>query len=82
VGATAITFNLAIVDTVGAGFLSVNPGDVTTFTAATINWSANGQILNNGTVCKLDAQRRLMVFCGGAATASTQFVIDVTGYYR
>lgn len=80
-GATAIAYNLAIVDTVGAGFLSVTPGSSATFSAASINWSGTGQILANGQLAKLDASRRVKVFAGGGSGAATHFVIDVQGYY-
>jgi hypothetical protein len=78
-GATAITANVTVVDTVGAGFLTVNPGGVTTVGAATINWSATGQVLNNGVTLTLDAARQLTIICGGGG--STDVVIDVSGFY-
>jgi hypothetical protein len=80
-GATAIAYNLAVVDTVGAGFLSVTPGSSATFSAASINWSGTGQILANGQLAKLDTSRRVKVFAGGGSGAATHFVIDVQGYY-
>jgi hypothetical protein len=82
VGATAITCNVTVVDTVGAGFLTVNPGGSTVVESAAINWSATGQVLNNGIVARLDDQRRLTVTAGGGAGVSTNVVIDVTGFYR
>jgi hypothetical protein len=81
-GASAITCNVTVVDTVGAGFLTVNPGGETVVQSAAINWSATGQVLNNGIVARLDTQRRLTIIAGGGAGASTNVVIDVTGYYR
>jgi hypothetical protein len=80
-GATAITANVTVAATVGAGFLAVNPGGVTTVGASTINWSAAGQILANGVTLTLGGDRQLNVIAGGSGGASTQFVIDVTGYY-
>ncbi len=81
-GATAIAANVTVVDTVGAGFLTANPGGVHDVNAATINWSASGQILNNGVILTLDAGRELNVIAGGGTGTATHFVIDVTGYYR
>jgi hypothetical protein len=78
-GAAAIALNLSITDTVGGGFLSVAPGDASTFASASINWSESNQILNNGTVAKVDANRQVRVFAGGGG--ATHFIIDVTGYY-
>jgi hypothetical protein len=81
-GATAITANITVVNTVSAGFLTANPGGNTTVSAATINWFASGQILNNGVTLAIGAAARdLTVIAGGSSGASTDFVIDVTGYF-
>jgi hypothetical protein len=79
VGATAITANVTVVSIAGGGFLTCNPGGVTAVDAATINWSAAGQILNNGVTLTLNSTRQLNVIAGGGGT--TDFIIDVTGYY-
>lgn len=81
VGATAVLANVTVVDTVGAGFLAVNPGGVTSVAAATINWSSSGQVLNNGVSLTLGADRRVTIVPGGSPGASTHVVIDVTGYF-
>ena len=78
-GATAITANVGVVDTVGSGFVAVNPGGTTTVSAASINWFAAGQILNNGQNLTLNATREVTLIAGGGG--STHVVIDVTGYY-
>ncbi len=75
-GATAVMFNLAVVNTVGVGFLSVTPGTALELSAASINWFGTNQILNNGTMSTLDSDRQLKVFGGGTA----DFVIDITAY--
>ena len=80
-GATAITANVTVVSTIGAGFLAINPGGNTTVGAAAINWSEAGQILNNGLNLTINATRQVTVICGGTGGAATQFVIDVTGYF-
>jgi hypothetical protein len=79
-GATAITYNLTIAKTSGIGFLAVAPGDATEAKASTINWSSEGFVIANAGLVKLDDDRRIKVFCGGAGT--TDFIIDITGYYR
>lgn len=79
-GATAIACNLTIVNTVGGGFLTVNPGGTTAVTAASINWSTNGQVLNNGIIAAINpTTRQVTVVAGGGGTCD--FVLDVTGYY-
>lgn len=79
VGATAIAYNITVTLTSGAGFLSVTPGSSAGFTSSSINWSADGQNLANGLIVGLDATRQIRVFCGGV---STDYVVDVTGYFR
>ncbi|MCU1398920.1 MAG: hypothetical protein JWN62_2029 [Acidimicrobiales bacterium] len=79
VGAVAIVGNLTVTNTVGAGFLSVVPGDATKFSASSINWFGTDQNLANGITAKIAADRSVKVFCGGGN--ATDFIIDVTGYY-
>jgi hypothetical protein len=81
-GATAIACNITAVNTVGAsGFLTVNPGGVTTISAASVNWSGT-QVVNNGIVAAINpATLQVTVVCGGTG-ASCNFVLDVTGYWR
>ncbi len=81
VGASAVTLNLTIVSpTSVAGFLAVTPGDATTFVASSINWSSAGAVLANGGVAKIDGNRQIKVFSGGAG-GTIDFVVDVTGFY-
>ena len=82
-GASAITANVTVVETVGAGFLAINPGGGTTVNAATVNWFASGQILNNGVNLSIRlVDRTVNVIAGGGSGSQTHFVIDVTGYFR
>ncbi len=80
VGATAVFANITVVDTAGSGYLAVNPGGTTVVSASSINWSAAGQILANGISLTLNSSRQITVIAGGAG--STQFIIDILGYYR
>lgn len=79
VGAQAIAYNLTIANTVASGFLSANPGDAAAAGGSSINWFTSGLSLANGLVVKLDASRQIKVFCGGGG--STDFIIDILGYY-
>lgn len=80
-GATAVAYNLTVVNTVGTnGFLAVNEGGNTTVAASIINWSASGLALANSSVVKLDTSRQITVICGGTDT-SCNFIVDVVGYY-
>ncbi|MCB0998649.1 MAG: hypothetical protein R2713_18515 [Ilumatobacteraceae bacterium] len=78
-GARAITANVGVVETVGSGFVAINPGGNAGIAAASINWFATGQILNNGQNLTLDANRQLTIVCGGGG--STHVIVDVTGYF-
>lgn len=78
-GATAVAANITIAGTAGGGYLAVNPGGNTVVTASTINWSTNGQVLANGVILTLNANRELTVVCDGGG--STDFIVDITGYY-
>ena len=81
-GATAISFNLTVVNTVGTnGFLAVNEGGNATVAASLINWSSVGLTTANSTVVKINSSRQITVICGGTST-SCHFIIDVLGYYR
>jgi hypothetical protein len=76
--ATAIAFTLTVVGTTGQGFLAVNPGGVTTVSASSINWFGAGQILANTGAVKVSTDRTVTVAAGGG---STDFIIDIVGYY-
>lgn len=78
-GATAVFANVGVVNTVGEGWLAVNPGGVTAVSVSTINWSAAGQILANGVALTLNGSRQLTVVNG--SPGSTNFFIDITGYW-
>ena len=80
-GATAVAANVTVTNTVGSGFLSINPGGDTAAHASTIHWVGSGQNIANGGVLALEATRQVTVLCGSGATPSTNFIIDVTGYW-
>lgn len=77
--ATAIAYTLTVANTVGSGFVAVNPGGVTAVSASTINWSASGSLLANTGVVKIDSSRTVTAIAGGGG--STDFIIDIVGYY-
>ena len=80
-GAKAITANITITNTVGGGFVAVNPGGDAVVKASTVNWSASGQTAANAGVFALNSNREVEVIAGGPAGSSTDALIDVTGYY-
>ncbi|MBI4882777.1 MAG: hypothetical protein HY826_01830 [Actinobacteria bacterium] len=79
-GAKAVTANVTVTGTTGGfGYLAINPGGNTVEGASTINWFGAGQTLANGVTLTLNASREVTVICNGGG--STQFIIDVSGYY-
>jgi hypothetical protein len=77
--ATAVFANVAVVNTVDAGYLTINPGGVTTVSASTINWGTSNQTQSNGVSLTLDNARQVTAIAGGPG--STDFLIDVFGYW-
>jgi len=77
-GATAVAYNIAVVGMVGPGWLQVSPGDDAALVASSINWAAETTgALSNAGIVALDSNRQVAVLAGG----TTQFLIDVTGYW-
>ncbi|MEQ1701141.1 MAG: hypothetical protein ABMA25_13590 [Ilumatobacteraceae bacterium] len=82
----AVTYNLTIVSTIGVGFLMVGPGGSTP-TSSHINWFAASQVLANAGTVRIfpgaagDVQT-IQVRAGGPGSASTHFVVDITGWYE
>jgi len=77
--ATAVFANIAVINTVAAGFLTINPGGVTTIGASTINWGTSDQTQSNGVSLTLDNARQITVVAGGPG--ATDFLIDILGYW-
>jgi hypothetical protein len=77
-GATAVSVNLTIANTVDGGYLAVNPGGNTVVSASAINWTASGQAAANSIIVPVNASRQVTVICGGG---STDFILDVSGYF-
>ena len=79
VGASAVAYNVTVVETAGAGHVRVMPGDVASSSTSAINWSTAGERIANGSVVGVDADRQIRVFNGGGAPV--RFLVDVVGYY-
>jgi hypothetical protein len=79
-GATAVEINLTAADPTDRNFLAVAPGDATATSTSLVNWNLGVTQIANSITVKLDAARQIKVFCGDQA-GSTQFIVDVFGYY-
>jgi hypothetical protein len=81
-GATAILFNVTIVETVAAGALLVWSAGVGEPWASSINWGSGGQVVANGVTSACSASRAVQAgVTAGVPGASTEFLLDVIGYY-
>ena len=84
VGAAAAVYNVTETETASGGYLAVAPGGATT-NASTINWFRTGQDMANGTVVKLNPTGQVTTTAGGGGSSglgSTQYLIDIAGYYK
>ncbi len=80
--ARAISANITIRNTVGRGYLAINPGGDAVDHGSIINWTANGQTIANGVTLALNSYRQVTVIANsGLAGSSTDFIIDVLGYW-
>jgi hypothetical protein len=77
-GAGAVAFNLTEADTVDLGHLRVSPGRSALPGVSTINWYTTGMRLANGTVVAIENDQMTTM----AAGTSTNYIIDIGGYYN
>lgn len=78
-GASAVTVSLTATQTAGSGYLSLFRSGITWPGNSNLNWFASGQTVAVTTISAVNASRVVAVRAGG--TGSTQFIIDVIGYY-
>jgi len=80
-GAIAVSYNLTITETEGAGNLAMwrfgdpDPG------VSSINWRSPGLDIANGGICGLGNSYFVTLKVGGNYYAKTHFIVDVTGYF-
>ena len=82
--AVAVTYNLAITNSTGSGFMALYPADINWPGNASINWMTTGTTLSNGgttAIGFLDAPGQIAVYVGPELLIGTDFVLDITGYY-
>lgn len=77
-GVRGAVMNLAITETVGAGFVAVYPANISYPGNASINWSASNQNISNGVITSVDANAAIKVRAGANAT---HVVIDRIGWF-
>jgi hypothetical protein len=80
-GATAAVVNVTATDTTGTGFLALFRNGIAWPGNSNVNWSTAGVTVANLAVVALDTSARFKVRSDGSG-GSTQFLVDVIGYYR
>lgn len=80
-GVTAITANLTVVNQTKAGYVSIGPVATSSPTASTINFPT-GDVRANGVTVKLNGSGQLSGVYKAPAGATTDLVLDVTGYFK
>jgi hypothetical protein len=80
--ARAVVGNVTITNTSSSGFVDIRPAGTAWANTSTINFSASGQTVANAFTATLGPNAVVTVLCGPAGSpASTDFVIDIVGYY-
>jgi len=78
-GASAVLVNLTVTQTSAAGFLALFKDGVSWPGTSSINWDHLNQTIANLAVVPLDTNGRLRAKV--SSNSSTQFILDVIGYY-
>ena len=78
-GALGALFNLTITGTSGFGYLSVIAAGTAWSRASTTNWVSSGETIPGFVTSAVNASAQIAVLC---PYNSTNFLIDVVGYYR
>jgi hypothetical protein len=82
--AVAVTYNLTVVETFGAGFCALFPATMLWPGNSSINWTATNQTVANGgtvAIANFDGDGQVAIYCGPQANVYTHFILDITGYY-
>ena len=80
VGATAAEVNITVSSPTNKNFLAVAAGDALSTPTSLLNWDLGVTQIANSITVPLDASRQIKVFCGDQA-GSTDFIVDVFGFY-
>lgn len=77
--ATAILANFTVVNTSASGFLAAYKAGIPFPGTSTINWNSPNSIVANTTVVAIDSSQKFR--CLVPASSSTDFFVDVIGYF-
>jgi hypothetical protein len=80
VGSTAAEVNVTVSSPSNKNFLAVAAGNAASTPTSLLNWDVGVTQIANSITVPLDASRQIKVFCGDQA-GSTDFIVDVFGFY-
>jgi hypothetical protein len=80
--AKALLINLAVIPVAGTGALAAYASGSSQPATSTINWSRGVAVLANAATSACNASQHIDVAVVAAEEASTNFVVDVIGYYQ
>jgi hypothetical protein len=78
--ADAIAVNVTVTQPTAPGHVTIYPSGIALPTTSTINYSA-GQTRANNAIVEVGANGSIAATCG-QSSGTTQFIIDVVGYFR
>ena len=78
--ARAVAINVTVVNPTAGGYLTLYPAGTALPLASTINFRS-GIVRANNAILSVGASGQVSVFCG-MASGSTDFVLDVTGFFE
>ena len=78
--ARAVAINVTVVNSTAGGYLTLYPAGTALPLASTINFRS-GIVRANNAILSVGASGQVSVFCG-MASGSTDFVLDVTGFFE
>ena len=83
--ATAVTYNVTVTETEGAGFVQIDTSPGEPGATSTVNWTDAGETIANSGVVLLgvafDDDGFITAYVGGSDDAAAHVVIDITGYF-
>jgi hypothetical protein len=79
VDSTGALLTLTITGTTGAGYLTLYATGSPIPSTSNVNWFGAAQSLASLTASAIDSSQRVTVRCG---TGTTQFIVDIVGYYQ
>ena len=84
-GTVAVTYNVTVTDTEGAGYVQIGALPLTEGSSSNVNWSEPGQTVANSGITRVETSDggslSFGFVVGGTVDARTHVIIDISGYF-